>query len=167
MSADAGARTAVAACRTASSDTPSATITCAASPSGSLSSPSTRCSGPISALLALRASSCEAVTTCRARLVKRLNPWLGSRSFASPGSLATKRFCAACLLTPMLRPMSVQDAPERRAWSTKWPIRWSATSPRWSAAMTASESWSSASVWTFLMASIKSSSRTGFVMRQP
>jgi hypothetical protein len=28
----------------------------------------------------------------------------------------------------MLRPMSVQEAPERRAWSTKWPIRWSATS---------------------------------------
>ena len=30
-----------------------------------------------------------------------------------------RRFCAACLVTPMLLPMSVQEAPERRAWSTK------------------------------------------------
>ena len=37
--------------------------------------------------------------------------------------LATKRCWAACLLTPMLRPISDQDAPERRAWSTKWPMR--------------------------------------------
>ena len=36
--------------------------------------------------------------------------------------------------------ISVQEAPERRAWSTKWPIKWSATSPRWSAAITASAS---------------------------
>ncbi len=38
--------------------------------------------------------------------------------------------------------MSVHDAPDRRAWSTKWPMRWSATSSRCSAASTASWSWS-------------------------
>ena len=36
--------------------------------------------------------------------------------------MGTKRFWAACLVTPMLRPMSVHEAPDRRAWSTKWPI---------------------------------------------
>jgi hypothetical protein len=44
--------------------------------------------------------------------------------------LGTNRFWAACFVTPMLAPISVQDAPDRRAWSTKCPIRWSATSPR-------------------------------------
>ncbi len=67
-----------------------------------------------------------------------------------PRALGTKRFWAACLVTPMLLPMSVHEAPERRAWSTKWPMRWSATSPRWSAASTASVSCSRASVWTDL-----------------
>ena len=125
-----GGSVAVAVCRTVSSGTPCATIAFAASASGSLSSPSTRCSGRISSLPAARASFCAAITTFLARSVNRLNPWLGSRSDGSPGSFGTKRFWAACLVTPMLLPMSVQDAPERRAWSTKWPIRWSATSPR-------------------------------------
>ncbi len=58
--------------------------------------------------------------------------------------LATNRFCTACLVTPMLRPISDQDAPERRAWSTKCPISWSATSPRWSARVDGPLSWSSA-----------------------
>ncbi len=164
-SAAAGGSAAVTTRRTVSGDTPCATSARAASASGWLSSPSARCSGPISSLPAATASFCEAITTLRASTVNRLKPWPGSRSGVSPEALGTKRFCAACLLTPMLRPMSVQEAPERRAWSTKWPIRWSATSPRWSAAMTASESWSRASVWTFLMASIRSSRRTGFVMR--
>ena len=96
---------------------------------GLLRSPSTRCSGRISSLPAARASFCAAITTFLAGTVNRPNPWLGSRSDVSP-PFGTKRFCAACLLTPMLLPMSVQDAPERLAWSTKWPIRWSATSPR-------------------------------------
>ena len=39
------------------------------------------------------------------------------------GTLGTNRFWAACLVTPMHLPMSVHEAPERRAWSTKWPIR--------------------------------------------
>ncbi|ELP62079.1 hypothetical protein STRTUCAR8_02981, partial [Streptomyces turgidiscabies Car8] len=69
----------------------------------------------------------ETTTTFLARGVKRLKPWLGSRSDSPFG---TNRFCAACRVTPMLLPMSVQEAPERRAWSTKCPIRWSATSPR-------------------------------------
>ncbi len=128
--------------------------------------------GVISALPTAVASFWEAMTTLRARGVKRLNPAFGSL-FSASGSLGTNRFCAACRVTPMLRPMSVQEAPERRAWSTKWPMRWSATSPRWSAAMTAPESCSRASGWTFLMASMSSSRRTGtvgttgFVMRQP
>ena len=117
--------------------------------------------GRISALPAARASFCAPTTTLRARGVNRLKPWLGSRSDGSPGSLGTKRFCAACLVTPMLRPISVHDAPERRAWSTKWPIRWSATSPRWSAAITALDSWSSASGCTFLIVSMRSSRRIG------
>lgn len=74
------------------------------------------------------AASWAAITTLRARSVYRLKPpWLGS---SSADSFGTNRFCAVCRVTPMLRPMSVQDAPERRARSTKWPIRWSATSPR-------------------------------------
>lgn len=98
--------------------------------------------------------------------VKRPKPWLGSIP-ASPSlsALGTKRFWAAWRVTPMLRPMSVQEAPERRAWSTKWPMRWSATSPRDSATTTAPLSCSRVSVWTFLMASIRSSRRTGLVMR--
>lgn len=126
--------------------TPWALMNAGPSASGSLSSPSTRCPVLTSLLRAAWASFCAAITTFLARSVKRLNPWLGSRSDSSPGSLATNRFCAACRVTPMLLPMSDQEAPERRAWSTKCPIRWSATSPRWSAAMTASESWSSVSV---------------------
>ena len=124
-------------------------------------------------LPAARASFIEAITTFLARGVNLANPALGSSAAASPAALGTNRFCAACLVTPMLRPISDQDAPERLAWSTKWPIRWSATSPRWSAAMTASESWSRASECALLMAVIRSSSRTvveicvGSVMRQP
>ena len=41
------------------------------------------------------------------------------RSLAWPG---TKRFCAACLETPMALPIWLQDRPDRRAWSTKYPI---------------------------------------------
>jgi hypothetical protein len=77
--------------------------------------------------LGVMAALWAAITTLRARGVYRLKPWSGLRS---ADSLGTNRFCAACRVTPMLLPMSVQEAPERRAWSTKWPIRWSATSPR-------------------------------------
>src|ERR1700756_1870330 len=52
-------------------------------------------------------------------------------------------------------------APDRRAWSKKWPMRWSESSPRRSATSTASDSCSRTSVWAFLIASIKSSRRTG------
>ena len=40
-------------------------------------------------------------------------------------------------------PMSVHDAPVLRAWSTKWPIRWSASSSRCSDIRTAADTWSS------------------------
>ena len=70
--------------------------------------------------------------------VKRPKPCSGSRVVGS--ARGTNRFWAACLVTPMLLPMWVQDAPERRAWSTKCPIKWSATSPRCSPARTASAS---------------------------
>ena len=60
--------------------------------------------------------------------------------FFGVGTFGTNRFCAACLVTPMHLPISVHDAPDLRAWSTKWPIRWSAISPRVSAASTASVS---------------------------
>lgn len=102
--------------------------------------------------------------------VKRLKPSLGSRS---PLPLGTNRFWAACLVTPSPVPISVQEAPERRAWSTKWPMRWSATSPRCSATTTAPESRSRGSVWLLLMASMRSSRRAdcgGLLnsdMRQP
>ena len=131
-----------------------------ASPSGSVSRPSMRCAGATSALPAARASLWAATTTLRARAVNRPKPCAGRASRLAL-ALGTNRFCAACLVTPMLRPMSVHDAPERRAWSTKCPIRWSATSPRCSAASTASDSCSRRRSWTFLMASIRSSSRIG------
>src|SRR5690348_10470807 len=93
-------------------------IAFAASASGSASRPRTRCSGRPSALRAATASLWAAITTFRARGVNRLKSWLAP---ASPPSLGTNRFCAACRVTPMLLPMSVQEAPERRAWSTEWP----------------------------------------------
>ena len=119
----------------------------------------------ISAFSADRASSWAFTTTLRARGVKRLKPSSGS---ISPDPLGTNRFWAACFVTPMRLPMSVHDAPERRAWSTKWPMRWSATSSRCSAASTASWSCSRASEWTEVMALMRSSRRT-FVggMRPP
>ena len=52
---------------------------------------------------AARASFCDDTTTLRARGVKRVK--------SCAGSFGTNRFCTACLLTPMLRPMSVHDAP--------------------------------------------------------
>jgi hypothetical protein len=64
-------------------------------------------------LPAAAASFCAVTTALRAASVKR------PKSSWAAGSLATNRFCAACLVTPMLRPISVHDAPERRAWSTK------------------------------------------------
>ena len=39
------------------------------------------------------------------------------------GPLGTKRCCAACLDTPMRAPIWLHDAPDPRAWSTKWPMR--------------------------------------------
>ena len=71
-----------------------------------------RCSGRISTLPAALASFCDDTTTLRARGVKRVKSW-------GAGSFGTNRFCTACLLTPMLRPMSVHEAPARRARSTK------------------------------------------------
>ena len=46
--------------------------------------------------------------TTLARLVKR----------SIEASPTTKRFCTACFVTPMLAPIAVQEAPDRRAWST-------------------------------------------------
>ena len=62
-------------------------------------------------LRAAAASFCAFTTTVRARSVYWLKPALGSRA----AGLAENRFCTACLVTPMLRPISVQDAPEWRA----------------------------------------------------
>ena len=132
------------------------------------SRPRTRCPGAISALPAARASSCERDHHVAGPRGERGEALAGVQRGRRVGPWATNRFWAACLVTPMLRPISVQEAPERRAWSTKWPIRWSATSPRWSAASTASVSWSRASRVGFLMASMRSSRRTrSVVMRQP
>ena len=64
-------------------------------------------------LLASRAASCEAATTWRARGVNRVNPCDASRSL-SP-AFGTKRFWTACLVTPMLDPIWVHEAPDRRA----------------------------------------------------
>ena len=72
----------------------------------------------------------------------------------------TNRFWAACLLTPMLRPISAHEAPERRAWSTKCPMRESATSPRCSANRMAPDSWSSGAACGAAIALIRSSRRT-------
>ena len=91
--------------------TPCVTSARTASPSGSASSPRTRCSGRISALPAVRASFWADTTALRARGVNRRK--------SCGGSLGTNRFWTACLVTPMLRPMSVHDAPARRARSTK------------------------------------------------
>ena len=89
------------------------------------------------------------LTACRARSVNRENGCARKASASSvcqsvSVALGTKRFCAACLVTPMDWPISVQDAPVLRAWSTKWPIRWSASSPRCSEIRTAADTWSSA-----------------------
>jgi len=55
----------------------------------------------------------------------RANPWFGSSSVPSPEPFGVKRFCAACMETPMLLPMSVHDAPERRASVRGRPtVRW-------------------------------------------
>ena len=97
-----------------------------------------------------------AMTACLARSVNREN-LTGSGGKApesrSPQSeaLGTNRFCAACLVTPMDWPISVHDAPVLRAWSTKWPIRWSASSPRCSEIRTAADTWSSALSSVLLM----------------
>ena len=68
-------------------------------------------------MISLLAASCAAfwaaTTALRARGVKRPKPWSGSSVVAS--ARGTNRFWAACLVTPMLLPMSVQDAPDRRA----------------------------------------------------
>ena len=98
-----------------------------------------------SSLPAALASSCAADDDVPARGGEAGEALAGVEAGGSP--LATNRFWAACLVTPMLRPISVHEAPERRAWSTKWPIRWSATSPRCSAGEHGAGSWSRASVW--------------------
>ena len=54
-----------------------------------------------------------ATTALRARGVKRSKPPFGSSVVVSARN--TKRFWAACLVTPMLLPISVQEAPDRRA----------------------------------------------------
>ena len=144
--------------------TPRAASTCIATPSRLASSPSTRCASPISALPAARASFCAATTMLRARGVNRVK--------SCAGSFATNRFWTACLVTPMLRPMSVHDAPARRARSTKWPTRWSAVSPRASPTMTAPATRSSGSACACSTPAMRSSRRgapvirTGCVMRQ-
>ncbi|AMC74125.1 Uncharacterised protein [Mycobacterium tuberculosis] len=67
----------------------------------------------ISLLAAPCAAFWAATTALRARGVKRLKPWFESSVVAS--ARGTNRFCAACLVTPMLLPISDQEAPERRA----------------------------------------------------
>ena len=89
----------------------------AAIPSGSASNPTATCSVPIAPAFAASASSSAAASTLRARRVNREK----SPRPAVPltGPRGTKRCWAACLVTPMLAPIWLQDAPERRAWSTK------------------------------------------------
>ena len=58
------------------------------------------------------ASRPAAVITLAARGVNRDKSGLS-------GAAPTKRFCAACLETPIAEPIWLHDAPERRAWSTK------------------------------------------------
>ena len=99
----------------------------AARPSGSCSRPRARCSGITRWCLRSRASSAAALIECLARGVNRENgcAWKASvraaRQLASsPGignsaAFGTKRFCAACLVTPMDWPISVQEAPALRA----------------------------------------------------
>ena len=79
--------------------------------------------GLISALPASWALFWAPTTTLRARGVNRPKPAFGIEGVGVVGVLGTNRFCAACLVTPMHLPISVHDAPERRAWSTKWPMR--------------------------------------------
>ena len=163
----------MAASATASRVVPASTITMPDTPSGSVTSPSTRWAGVMASWPELRADSWAATTTLRARGVKRLKPASPSDGLSAPGR-GTNRFCTACLVTPMLEPIWVHDAPERRAWSTKWPTRWSPTSPRCSAVSIAVVSCSSGSVCTVLIVSMSSSSRTvggmegvASAMRQP
>ena len=47
----------------------------------------------------------------------------GDQAGAPPGD---RRCWAACLLTPIAAPIWLHGSPDRRAWSTKWPIRLSA-----------------------------------------
>ena len=113
----------------------------AASPSGWDRSAAARWSLPITATSAARARSSAAASTSRAR-------WVNREKSPKPASIltgprGTNRCCAACLLTPMLAPIWLQDAPERRAWSTKWPISESAWSLSWADTVTASERLSS------------------------
>ena len=89
----------------------------AASPSGSAISPAARWSVPITAASAARARSSAAASTLRARVVNREKSPKPAVSLTGPRG--TKRCWAACLVTPMLAPIWLQDAPERRAWSTK------------------------------------------------
>ena len=79
--------------------------------------------------------------------------------------LGTNRFWTACLVTPMLRPMSVHDAPARRARSTKWPTRWSPVSSRASATIAAPATRSSGSAWACSTPEMRSSSRGVPVIR--
>jgi hypothetical protein len=79
---------------------------------GSASSPSAMCTGLTCTLPASAARACATVRTLLARVVNRLRSWPGP---GSRRSLGTKRFWAACLVTPMLLPISAQEIPERRA----------------------------------------------------
>ncbi len=101
-------------------------MACAATPSGSDISPAARCSLAMPGAPPARARSSAAASTLRARWVNReKSPKVAG---ILTGPRGTKRCWAACLVTPILAPIWLQDAPERRAWSTKWPISESASS---------------------------------------
>ena len=103
-----------------------------------------------------RASSAAAPIECLARGVNLEKGWSRKASVSAAcqpvssggtdqsAAFGTKRFCAACLVTPIDWPISVQDAPALRAWSTKCPIRWSASSRRCSEIRMAADTWSRA-----------------------
>ena len=114
----------------------------------------------------------RATTTLRARGVNRLKPWLGSRSAGSPGVLGHEALLrgllgdahAAADVGPG-RPGAaglVDEVADQVVGDLAEVVR----------GETAPDSWSSASECTFLIASIRSSSRTGlatdgFLIRQP
>ena len=96
-----------------------------------------------------------------ARLVGEPAEALAGVERAAGSARLTNRFCAACFVTPhALADLLDHDAPARRAWSTKWPISESATSPRCSASTIARLRRSRGASEALATAPIRSSRRT-------